>query len=187
VRKLLPYKGYTATVEFDSDEMVLHGRLTNIQDVVTFHAESVAQLPAAFEEAVDDYLELCRERGEEPDRPYSGRFVVRLDPQLHRRLAADAERRRISINTWIVETVERALDEKANGAIVYDRTSERLASATALYWRASANSSAYLVPDTPRIEPVAEAELRSQLGRLGRVAWSGRNHAQKPIRKVALQ
>ena len=84
MKKLRPYKGYTAIVEFDSDEMVLHGRLANLQDVVSFHAESVGQLHAAFEEAVDDYLNLCRERGEEPDRPYSGRFVVRLDPELHR-------------------------------------------------------------------------------------------------------
>lgn len=111
MKKLRPYKGYTAIVEFDSDEMVLHGRLANLQDVVSFQAESVGQLHAAFEEAVDDYLNLCRERGEEPDRSYSGRFVVRLDPKLHRRVAADAERKRMSLNSWIVEVVQRALDE----------------------------------------------------------------------------
>ncbi|HSU17422.1 type II toxin-antitoxin system HicB family antitoxin [Longimicrobium sp.] len=64
-----PYEGYTATVEFDSDEMVLHGRLENIRDVVTFHASSVDEVQPAFVEAVDDYLALCEERGEEPDVP----------------------------------------------------------------------------------------------------------------------
>jgi predicted HicB family RNase H-like nuclease len=105
------YKGYTASVEFDPDEMVLHGRIDNIRDVVTFQADSVGQLQSAFEEAVDDYLDLCAERGEEPGKPYSGRFVVRLDPDVHRRLAVEADRRRISINTWLVETIERALRE----------------------------------------------------------------------------
>lgn len=116
MKKLRPYKGYTAIVEFDGEEMVLHGRLANIEDVVSFHAESVGELHAAFEEAVDDYLDLCRERGEEPDRPYSGRFVVRLEPELHRSVAAEAERRHMSLNSWIVEAVQRSLDEKARGA-----------------------------------------------------------------------
>lgn len=56
-----PYRGYTATIEFDPDERVLHGRVDNIRDVVSFHAASVDQLQVAFEEAVDDYLEFCTE------------------------------------------------------------------------------------------------------------------------------
>ncbi|HEX8362437.1 MAG TPA: type II toxin-antitoxin system HicB family antitoxin [Longimicrobium sp.] len=114
MKKMGSYKGYAATVEFDPDEMVLHGRVDNIRDVVTFQAESVGQLQSAFEEAVDDYLDLCAERGEEPAKPYSGRFVVRLDPDVHRRIAGEAERRRISINAWLLEAVERALREDAS-------------------------------------------------------------------------
>jgi predicted HicB family RNase H-like nuclease len=64
-----PYKGYTATVEFDSDEMVLHGRVDGIRDVVTFQALSTDRVQPAFVEAVDDYLTLCDERGEEPHVP----------------------------------------------------------------------------------------------------------------------
>lgn len=111
MKKMRSYKGYAATVEFDPDEMVLHGRIDNIRDVVTFQAESVSQLQSAFEEAVDDYLDLCAERGEEPGKPYSGRFVVRLNPDVHRRIAAEAERRRVSINTWLMEAVDRALGD----------------------------------------------------------------------------
>jgi len=69
VKKTKPYKGYTATVEFDADEMVLHGRVDDIRDVVTFQASSADRVQPAFVEAVDDYLVLCDERGEEPDMP----------------------------------------------------------------------------------------------------------------------
>lgn len=109
MKKMKSYKGFTATVEFDADEMLLHGRIDNIKDVVTFHAGSVEQLQSHFQEAVDDYLDLCSERGEEPDKPYSGRFVVRLDPDQHRRAALSADRKGVSLNTWIVEAVDAAL------------------------------------------------------------------------------
>ncbi|HEX8433330.1 MAG TPA: type II toxin-antitoxin system HicB family antitoxin [Longimicrobium sp.] len=109
MKKTKSYKGYTATVEFDADEMLLHGRIDNIKDVVTFHADSVEQLESRFHEAVDDYLDLCAERGEQPDKPYSGRFVVRLDPDQHRRVALSADRKGVSLNTWIVEAIDAAL------------------------------------------------------------------------------
>ena len=63
MEKMKAYKGYTATVEFDPDEMLLHGRVDNIRDVVTFHASSTADLQREFEAAVDDYLDFCSERG----------------------------------------------------------------------------------------------------------------------------
>ena len=110
MKKLKPYKGYTATVEFDADEMLLHGRLDRIRDVVTFHATSVDDLHAEFVAAVDDYLAFCRERNETPDRPYSGRFVMRMEPEVHRRLAAAASGERLSINAWLVRLISAALD-----------------------------------------------------------------------------
>jgi predicted HicB family RNase H-like nuclease len=64
MKKLKPYKGYTVTVEFDADEMVLHGRVENIRDVVSFQAAAADDLQSRFEEAIDDYLDLCSERGE---------------------------------------------------------------------------------------------------------------------------
>lgn len=109
--KMKPYKGYTATVEFDADEMLLHGRLDHLRDVVTFHASSVGELQREFEAAVDDYLDLCATRGEEPEKPYSGRFVLRLDPEMHCRVAIAADRKNVSINGWIVDAISAALEE----------------------------------------------------------------------------
>src|SRR5215210_6463330 len=109
MKKMKPYKGYTATVEFDADEMVLHGRVENIRDVISFQAVSVDDLQPRFEEAIDDYLDLCSERGEQPEKPFSGKFVLRLDADLHREIALRSARERKSLNAWIVDAVSAAL------------------------------------------------------------------------------
>ena len=109
MKKMKPYKGYTATVEFDADEMVLHGRVDNIRDVISFQAVSVDQLHSAFEEAIDDYLDLCAERDEPAEKPFSGKFVLRLDADLHREIALRSARERKSLNAWIVSVLSTAL------------------------------------------------------------------------------
>ena len=114
MKKMKPYKGYTATVEFDADEMVLHGRVENIRDVISFQAVSVDHLQSAFEEAIDDYLDLCSERGEQPEKPFSGKFVLRLDADLHREIALRSARERKSLNAWIVDVVSAAIGVSAS-------------------------------------------------------------------------
>src|SRR5918997_5423209 len=83
-RKVLEYKGYTGRVEFDHEAMLFHGEVIDLRDVVTFQGTSVEELEEAFRDSVDDYLEFCEKRGEEPDRPFSGRLMLRVSPQLHR-------------------------------------------------------------------------------------------------------
>src|SRR5690606_32886106 len=73
------------------------------------HLLSFAELEAAFHEAVDDYLAWCAELGEEPDRPYSGKLLVRMTPDLHRSLAALAAREGISINRLVIDSLEQAV------------------------------------------------------------------------------
>jgi predicted HicB family RNase H-like nuclease len=74
----MKYKGYEAVVQFDEDANVFHGEVINTSDVITFQRTSVKELKKAFEESVEDYLAFCKERGEEPDKPFSGNFVVRI-------------------------------------------------------------------------------------------------------------
>jgi predicted HicB family RNase H-like nuclease len=97
----MKYKGYSAVVEFDEDSGVLFGRVIGLRDVITFQGTSVAEVTEAFHDSVDDYLEFCAERGESPEKPYSGHFVVRIDPQLHRTIANTAEARSVSLNALI--------------------------------------------------------------------------------------
>jgi predicted HicB family RNase H-like nuclease len=97
----MKYKGYTGQVEFDEESGILFGRVIGLRDVITFEADSGVEVIPAFHDSVDDYLALCAERGESPERPYSGQFVLRLDPRLHRELANVAQARNTSLNTLI--------------------------------------------------------------------------------------
>lgn len=94
------YKGYSARVEYDDDDGIFFGQVAGLRDGIGFHADTVENLRAAFHEAVDDYLATCAKIGKEPDREYSGKVMLRLDPELHARIAKSAELAGMSINQW---------------------------------------------------------------------------------------
>ena len=108
---MMQYKGYTGKVEYDADANILHGEVLGIRDVVTFQAKSVDELQKAFRESVDDYLAFCRERGEQPDKPSSGKFVVRIDPELHRKANIAAASAGKSLNSLVAELLNVGLGE----------------------------------------------------------------------------
>lgn len=110
------YKGYSAKVSVDEEQGVLHGEVLGIADVVTFQGSSVEELVKAFHESVDDYLAYCTERGEEPEKPYSGRFVLRMPPRLHRKVAVAAKKNDVSMNDWIVAAIERYFADEPHSA-----------------------------------------------------------------------
>lgn len=107
---MMQYKGYVATVEFDDEAGFFHGEIVNTRDVITFQGKSVAELRKALRDSVEDYLAWCRERGKEPERPFSGKFVLRLAPDIHRRVALAARREGKSLNAWIAERLSRAAE-----------------------------------------------------------------------------
>ena len=109
----LSYKGYTARVEFDDDDGIFFGRIAGIRDGVGFHADTVADLRAAFHEAVDDYIETCAKIGKSPQKPYSGNLMLRVDPQVHSKAALAAELAGKSLNQWSEEVLAKAADEAA--------------------------------------------------------------------------
>lgn len=104
---MIEYKGYSGLMEVDPEDGVIAGRVLGIRDVITFEGDTVPQAIQAFHDSVDDYLEFCAERGVAPEKPFSGRFVVRIRPELHRRLAILAEDCRQSLNAFITELLER--------------------------------------------------------------------------------
>jgi len=105
---MLEYKGYTGTIEADTDTNLLYGEVVGLKDVITYQAYTIESLKQAFQDSVDDYLEFCRERNEEPDKPFSGKFVVRLDPELHKFLFTQAKLRKMSLNNFIVDKLKQA-------------------------------------------------------------------------------
>lgn len=76
--------------------------------MIGFHAESVKELRMAFEEAVDDYLATCEKVGREPQKPYSGRLMLRVPPEVHARAAMMAEAHGMSLNQWAAEVLSKA-------------------------------------------------------------------------------
>lgn len=105
----MTYKGFAARVEYSDADGCFIGHLAGIRDVVGFHGESVSELRAAFEEAVDDYLATCEKLNKEPNKPYSGQFRLRLPPELHARAAMAAEMHGQSLNTWVSDVIEKSI------------------------------------------------------------------------------
>ena len=108
----MKYKGFEAIVGFDEADRVLHGRVLGTRDVISFEADSVDRVEQAFHEAVDDYIEQCAETGRKPDRSFSGRLIVRMEPALHRDVYLEATREGTSLNAWIVESLASMIAER---------------------------------------------------------------------------
>jgi predicted HicB family RNase H-like nuclease len=106
---MMEYKGFMGKVEFDDEANIFHGEVVNTRDVITFQGESVAELKKAFHESVDDYLAFCKRRGEEPDKPFSGQFVTRISPELHRQVNLAARLSGTSLNAWVADQLKAAV------------------------------------------------------------------------------
>ena len=107
---MMKYKGYTAKIEFDDQADVFHGEVLNLRDVITFQGRTVEELRNAFHDSVEDYLDFCAQRNEPPEKPYSGRFVVRLAPSLHRAIATQARLADKSLNAWLQDILREKVE-----------------------------------------------------------------------------
>jgi predicted HicB family RNase H-like nuclease len=105
---VMSYKGYKARVEYDAEDELLTGRLAGINDVVGFHADTVDGLKTAFHEAVEDYLAACAKAGKSPEKPFSGRVMFRVDPEVHAQAALAAQLSGKSLNQWAEEALKEA-------------------------------------------------------------------------------
>lgn len=108
----MEYKGYIGKIEVDEEAGILYGEVINIRDVITFEGQSVKEAQRAFRESVDDYLAFCAERGESPEKPFSGKFVIRLPADLHRKAYIQAKLADKSLNGWVTEVIQAALQER---------------------------------------------------------------------------
>ena len=108
MKDVLTYKNFIGSVHFSAEDKVFHGKIEGIGDLITFEGQTVSELIKAFHEAVNDYLELCKEAGKEPERPFKGSFNVRIPSDLHRKAAKKATIMGISLN----QLVQKALEEK---------------------------------------------------------------------------
>jgi len=108
----MKYKEYESIVTFDEEARLFHGEVINIRDVITFQGITVEELENAFHASVDDYLDFCASRGELPDKPFSGKLIVRIKPELHREVSLKAKKERVSVNHLISEALTEYTTKK---------------------------------------------------------------------------
>lgn len=109
---IMIYKGYQGRFEYDADADIFHGEVINLADVITFQGRSIDELKEALAHSVEDYLNFCAEKGKTPEKPYSGRFNVRIAPEVHQRIAQEAARGGLSLNSWVARTLAEAVNER---------------------------------------------------------------------------
>ena len=110
MKNAMTYRGYAARIEFDAQDRIFFGRLAGIQDIVTFHGETVDDLEAAFKEAVDHYLAACAQLGDKPNKLYSGKLTLRIPPNIQAAIAAAAEISGKSLNNWAADMLDQTTD-----------------------------------------------------------------------------
>jgi len=106
---MMKYKGYTAHIEYDEDDRIFVGHLAGIKDIVGFHGATVDDLEHAFHESVDDYLAISEETGRAAQRPYSGKLMLRIPPDIHAAVATAAKVHGQSINQWATDVLNKAV------------------------------------------------------------------------------
>ncbi len=106
---MMEYKGYTGgPIAFDSEESTFSGTVSGLKDVIHFEGSTAKELARAFRASIDSYLKYCEETGQEPDRPYDGKILLRTDPALHRKAALRAAVEGVSLSRWISRQIESA-------------------------------------------------------------------------------
>lgn len=106
---ILTYKGYQGRFEYDPEADIFHGDVLHLADVITFQGRSIDELKTAMADSMEDYFNLCKEVGKSPEKPFSGTFNVRLQPDVHQRIAMMAARDGVSLNKWVAKTLTKAV------------------------------------------------------------------------------
>jgi predicted HicB family RNase H-like nuclease len=103
---MIEYKGYIGHIEFDDEANIFHGEVVNTRDVITFQGSSIHELRKALCDSVEYYLQFCKKHNKQPDKPFSGKFIVRLSPEQHRKIFIAAHKAGESLNKWVTHVLE---------------------------------------------------------------------------------
>ena len=104
---MMKYKGYIGNVSYDPDAKIFHGNVLGLKDVVTFQGTTVKELELAFKDSINDYIAWCKERGEKPEKSYSGNLRLRISPDLHAAIVHLAATQGISLNSFIISRLQK--------------------------------------------------------------------------------
>ena len=104
----MSYKGYTASMVFDTEDKIIVGRVQDVDDIISFHGESVSEFETNFHAAIEDYLAACKELGSAPEKPASGKLMLRIAPAVHAAALKAAARSGSSLNKWAESVLGKA-------------------------------------------------------------------------------
>jgi predicted HicB family RNase H-like nuclease len=105
------HSGYTARIEFDERDNIFVGRILGLRSIISFHGKTVSELRREFVAAIKDYLQDCSEQGVDPEKPASGKLLLRVPPEVHSRALIAAQAKGKSLNQWATEALQRAVIE----------------------------------------------------------------------------
>jgi predicted HicB family RNase H-like nuclease len=97
----MKYKGYESVIKYSDEDQTFIGEVINTQDILIFDGENVSDVAASFHAVVDDYIKECKAENKEPNKPFSGQFVMRIKPELHRELFIKAKQSGMSLNAFV--------------------------------------------------------------------------------------
>lgn len=100
---MMKYKGYSGYVVYDDDARIFHGEVAALRAVITFQGRSVDEIEQAFRDSIDDYLDWCKKRGKEAEKPHSGKINLRMPPDIYVQVVTHAAQEGMSINSYILK------------------------------------------------------------------------------------
>lgn len=105
----MTYKGYEGSVEYSEADNCLFGKVLFVRSLLTYEGQTLDEIRRDFQDAVDDYLELCKDKGWTPEKPFKGSFNVRVSPAVHRKLAKAAAEKGESLNKYVADVLSASV------------------------------------------------------------------------------
>ena len=115
--KNLEYKGYTGTIEYSKEDGILYGKVLGIQGLISYEGNTGKELEADFIDAIDSYFADCKQNSLAPEKPFKGSFNVRISPKLHRKAALLAMKDKMSLNSFVAESIRQKIIKETGGKI----------------------------------------------------------------------
>ena len=113
MKDMMEYKGYFGSVHYSDEDELFYGKAEFIRSLISYEGHDVSSLKTSFYEAVEDYLELCQQRGTEPEKAFKGSFNVRTGTDLHRRATLSAQQQGMNLNRLVTEALEQYLQQSS--------------------------------------------------------------------------
>ena len=111
MNSMMEYKGHYASIEYDAEDNIFVGEVFGITDSLNFHGTSVEELEEMFHQSIDNYLDLCKKIGKNPDKIFKGTFNVRIPPEMHRKAALAAANEKITLNQYVMKAIARSFEK----------------------------------------------------------------------------